>query len=120
MPILPSPSPLFLSRKIPARQEIPENRKFHYGGLRLPPAGGVPRAVSEILEVVVVLDPQLVRVPLCVGVLLGVHVEALGVAGEPDGRDDGPPLAPAVDLVPVHAAEEGVVLDPLRAPAHVA
>lgn len=82
----------------------------------LAPAG----VTSEILKVPVVLLPQVVGVLVAGGVLLWVYVEALRVPGEPDGRDDGAPVPPAEDVVPVHAPEEGMLLDPLGAAAHVA
>jgi hypothetical protein len=44
-------------------------------------------------------------------VLLGPDVEALGVAGEADGGDDGARAALVVDGVPVDGGEEGVLLD---------
>lgn len=74
----------------------------------------------EILEIPVVLLPQVLGVLVPRGVLLGVYVEALRVAGEPDGRDDGAPVPPVEDVVPVDAPEEGVLFHALGAPAHVA
>lgn len=45
------------------------------------------------------------------GVLLGVNVEALGIAGVPNRGDDGASVALLVDGVPVDAGKEGVRLD---------
>lgn len=75
---------------------------------------------SEILKVLVVLARHLVRVLVAGGVLLRVDVEALGVAGEAHGGDDGPAAAALQDGVPVDAGEEGVRLHAGGAAADVA
>lgn len=74
---------------------------------------------SKVLKVVVVLLSHLVRVRILADVLLGVNVEALGVAGVPDRRQDGTRELAAVNGVPVDALEEGVLLDPRRAATDV-
>lgn len=74
----------------------------------------------KILKMHVVLVPQVIRILAVADILLGIRVEALRVAGEADGREDGAPVPAVVDGVPVDAAEKGVLFYAPRAPLHVA
>jgi hypothetical protein len=75
---------------------------------------------SKVCKVPVVPLSLLLRVGRPVAIVLRVRVEALGVAGVPDGRQDGPLAAAVQDVVPVGAPEEGVLLDAAGAAADVA
>ena len=81
---------------------------------------GVCSSRSKVFKVLVILLGHLVRVRGALAVVLGVAVEALGIAGVAHGGDDGPPAAAVVDVIPIGVAEEGVLLDALGAAADVA
>lgn len=74
----------------------------------------------KILKVLVVLLRHLARVLVVIPVVFGVRVEALGVSGIPDGRDDGARVPAVDDVGPVDVAEKGVRLDAAGAAADVA
>src|SRR3569833_2700992 len=73
----------------------------------------------EVFEVLVVLLRHLGRVRVLADVVLGVYIEALGVARETDRRDDGSAGAAVVDVIPVHSLEERVLPDLGRAATNV-
>ena len=76
--------------------------------------------VLEILKILLVLLGHLGRVLGALAVVLGVGVEALGVAGIAHRRDDGARAATVQDVVPVGTAEERVGFDAGCATADVA
>lgn len=68
-------------------------------------------AHSKVLEVMIILFPQLFRVLPVPYVLFGIDIEALGVARKSNRWDDGTSVFPVVDSVPVDALEEGMRFD---------
>ncbi len=74
----------------------------------------------KILETIIILLRHLVRVFITRRVFLGIDVEALGVAGVPNGWDDRASVLPLYYGIPVDAVEEWMRLDSRCAAADVA
>lgn len=65
----------------------------------------------KIFKILVVFISQLGRVNISLPVVLGVHVETLGVAGISNGRDNRAGLATTEEVLPVDSVEKGVGFD---------
>ena len=77
-------------------------------------------SLLKVGKVLVVLCSHIRGVGIALSIVLGVDVEALGVARVADGGHDGSGVAAVVDIVPIDALEEGVLLDAAGAAADVA
>jgi hypothetical protein len=75
---------------------------------------------SEVLEITIILCNHFLRICVSLAVVFGVCIETLRISGPPDGRNDGASEASVVQVVPVHIAEEGLLLDPCCATDDVA
>jgi hypothetical protein len=67
----------------------------------------------EILEMVIPLPLQVIRVVLPSLLLIRIHIKALRIPRIPYGRDYRASIFPVIAILPIHTLEEWVVFDAL-------
>lgn len=103
----PTPIPNLSPHAVSTRNRLYQKNRF-------------PTPTSEILELVLPLRPQIVRVQIAAQLLVWIDIEALSVAFESYRWDDGPAASTVVDVIPLDAAEERMLLDSLCSAGDVA